>query len=180
LKDFQEHEVVCYQQSPAIKSKYKESIYSSYDYYTKFLKKQKDLLKIFEKANKQQIKMLCNNKDKIADQQNKQNQKMNKNFNNLKDLTQKRQQQEQQKKKGQKENKEQNKKDAKKDENEKKNKMYNDKVQSLEEQNKNLIGQIQKIKTQDNYDPLKYIKNLFKEFYANDEDFKKGKRQNSV
>ena len=185
LKSFQWNEVVCYQQSPAIKSKYKESISSSYEYYTKFLKKQKDLLKIFDKANKKQIKLLCDNKNKLADKQNKENTKMNKNFNNLKDLAQKsehKRQQSEQKQEEQGRIKEQNKKDTKKNEqkNKEENKKYSNKVQSLEKQNKDIIEQIQKIKTQDNYNPLKYIQDLFKEFYANDKDFKDGKKQNSV
>ncbi len=179
LKKFQWDELSCYQQSPAIKSKYKDSIDSSYDYYTKFFQKQKDMLKIFEKANKQQIEQLCNNRDKLADKQNKENQQMNNNFNDLNELTEKPQQQEK------KEPKEWEKKGSEEDSNqdwekEEKNKKYNEQVQSLETQNKDLIEQIQRNKTQDNYNPLEYIQELFKEFYANDEDFKKGQKENEV
>ena len=175
LKDFQWNEVVCYQQSPAIKSKYKESIYSSYDYYIKFLQKQKNLLKIFEKANKNQMEFLCNNRNKLADQQNKENKKMNKNFDKLRDLVQKPQQRQ-----GKTPNKKQTQKNNKENSKNKENKKYSSKIQSLEMQNQNLIEQIQRIKTQNKYDPLKYIKDLFKEFNANDKDFKEGKKHNSV
>lgn len=194
LKDFQWNEVSCYQQSPIIKSKYKESILSSYDYYKKFLYKQKQLLEIFEKANKKQMDFLCNNKQKLANKQKQENEKMKNNFNKLRDLIQK--QQAQQKKKNQQEqqNKENNK--ARKHDNNKKekgnknykwdkdsnkiDKMYNEKIESLEKQNKNLIEQIQKEKTQDNYNPLEYLNELFKEFYANDKDFKEGIKKNNI
>lgn len=179
LKDFQWKEISCYQQSPVIKSKYKNSIDSSYTYYTKFFQKQQNLLKIFSKANKQQMEQLCNNSDKLTNKQDKENQKMNHNFDNLRELTQKPQQQE--KRKSKKLEKNNIEKDLKKNrEKEEKNRRYSKQVQSLEIQNKDLIKQIQRIKTQDNYNPLEYIQDLFKEFYANDEDFKKGKKENEV
>jgi len=171
LKDFQQDEISCYQQSPAIKLKYKESIDSSYYYYEKFLKQQKDLLNVFQKANKEQIKILCENKDKLNKNQEKENQKMSKNFYKLQDLKDNNQQQRKQQEKQGKEKKEPVPKDQKR---------YKDEVQSLQDENKNLIEQIQNIKTQNNYDPLKYIQELFKNFYANDNDFKEGKKENSV
>jgi hypothetical protein len=59
------------------------------EYFQKFLKLQSDLLKVYEKADYQQMKLLCNNKNKVANNLSKLNKQMQKNFQNLSDLANK-------------------------------------------------------------------------------------------
>ena len=51
------------------------------------------------------------------------------------------------------------------------NKSIQNKIESLEKQNKNLIEQIQKETTESNYNPKSYLDKLFKRFFGEDKDF---------
>jgi hypothetical protein len=72
-----------------IQQKYNSSLSGSLEYFTKFLKLQKDLLKVYTKADYSQMKLLCDNKNKVAKNLSKLNQKMQKNYQNLSDLANK-------------------------------------------------------------------------------------------
>ena len=188
LKNYQWNEISCYKNREWIIQKYKNSINSSFEYFNNFYKTQKDLLTIFEKANIIQMTQLCKWRSKLAQKQNKQNKKMENNFNNLNSLAQKtkpneehkRTNQNKQKKTTNLDKKHWNKKNTWKMDIKKLNESIQKKIESLEKQNKNLIEQIQKETTENNYNPKSYLDKLFKRFFGEDRDFINWIKHNSL
>jgi len=188
LKNYQWNEISCYKNREWIIQKYKNSINSSFEYFNNFYKTQKDLLTIFEKANIIQMTQLCKWRSKLAQKQDKQNKKMENNFNNLNSLAQKtkpneehkRTNQNKQKKTTNLDKKHWNKKNTWKMDIKKLNESIQKKIESLEKQNKNLIEQIQKETTENNYNPKSYLDKLFKKFFGEDKDFINWIKHNSL
>ena len=188
LKNYQWNEISCYKNREWIIQKYKNSINSSFEYFNNFYKTQKDLLTIFEKANIIQMTQLCKWRSKLAQKQDKQNKKMENNFNNLNSLAQKtkpneehkRTNQNKQKKTTNLDKKHWNKKNTWKMDIKKLNESIQKKIESLEKQNKNLIEQIQKETTENNYNPKSYLDKLFKKFFGEDRDFINWIKHNSL
>ncbi len=206
MEDYVGNEDLCYQKRQLISDKYWKSLSGSLEYFQKFLKLQSDLLKVYERADYQQMKLLCNNKSKVANNLSKLNKQMQKNFQNLSDLAnkpkphrkKKKSQQEQaenqnwkkkeqlkqdknwQKQQAGKQNQQakQWKQDKKGSQMEKKFENYTkDVIKRLEKQNKTYIEKLIKEKSVPVYNPSDYIKNLFKDFYWNDSYYQELKEQ---
>lgn len=176
-KELSRDENLCYQQIPLLREKYQNSISLSLLYFQDFDKKQKSLLKVFKNWDAKHMKDLCDNLDKLEENQNKKNNDIIQNLNNLQDLLD----QETQKKEKNKDKSKQKTED--KDwwasENSWENWKYSQKLEELKRQNTDIIKQIQRLKTNPDYKPMKYIEELFKEFYWNKRDFIHWQRQNS-
>ena len=171
LKQYQNDEYLCYKNSKIIETKYKDSINSSLKYFKDFKKTQLDLLLIFQKASITQMVQLCNWKEKIANKQKNKNKQMQKNFNSLKDLLNQENQQKMKKPLS-----------KKNDLHKKYNKLdkgVKNKINNLNKWNKDLIKQIEKIKTSDNYSSLDYLNKLFKTFFWDKKVFIEKKYNNT-
>ena len=176
MQDFVDNEDTCYAQKDLFFQKYGNSLDSSLKYFNEFLKLQSDLLKVYQKADYFQMKLLCENKNKLSKKLSKKNKKMEENYKNLSDLANK-PKPNRNKEKNKQDKEENNKGKTKVD---KKFKEYTkDLIKELKEQNKDYIKKLIREKSKEIYDPASYIKNLFKDFYWNDVYYKEKKVQNS-
>lgn len=171
LIDFNHNERDCYQKRNLIIGKYADSIKNSIEYFDKFYKLQDNLLKVYSWATYTQMKLLCDNKSKIAKNLAKENKKMQKNYQNLSDLANKPKPHRKHKNKEQTNNKSSENKLQKNDKS--KNKQQYSKqfeeytksvLDSLIRKNKDIIKQIMNEKSQDVFNPKVYIDRLFKKF----------------
>lgn len=177
MQDFVDEEDICYAQKDLFLQKYGNSLKSSLEYFNDFLKLQSNLLKVYQKADYLQMKLLCENKHKIAKKLANKNKEMEKNYQNLSELAN-------------------NPKPSRNNENNKDNqnkqesnwwkeaieresfKEYTkDLIKKLQEQNEDYIRKLIREKSKQIYDPSNYIKKLFKDFYWNNDYYKEKKIQ---
>jgi len=166
------NEFDCYQKRNYFISKYKDSIESSLKYFDKFYTLQNNLLKVYSGATYFQMKLLCENRSKLAKKMSKENKKMEKNYKNLSDLANTPKPQRKHKKPNKESSTNKSNWDQKTLDKSWNNVNYDKQFQeytksvleSLKKKNKDIINQIMKEKSQDIFNPMMYIKNLFKKF----------------
>ena len=187
LIGYNHKEFDCYQKRNLIIWKYADSIQNSISYFNKFYTLQSNLLKVYSWASYTQMKLLCDNKSKVANKLSQENKKMEKNYQKLSDLANQPKPHRKKKNKEQANSNKNKSSSNQKNENGKKNPAYEKQFEeytksvldNLRKKNQNIIKQIMDEKSQDKFNPKQYIDRLFKSFNWKEDYYLYKKEQTS-